>query len=86
MSTFKTTLVLGLLLLSNACTVGTVTGSTRVAGAGGGAGGGLGPIVEANSPPPRENPMFDRIANDRGHTGPRENVSFNLDSDCKRCR
>jgi hypothetical protein len=85
MSTFTKTLALGLFLLANACSIGTVTGSSRIAG-GGGAGAGLGPIREANSPPNVEAPAYDRVNVDRSVHVTRENPSFNVESDCWRCR
>lgn len=85
MSTFKTTLVLGLLLLTNACGASTITASSRIEG-GAGAGAGLGPIVEARTPPNVEQPMFDRQVADRNTTPPRDNVNFRIESDCWRCR
>lgn len=85
MSTLESTLVLGLLLLANACSVGTVTASSRLAGGGGG-GAGLGPIREANSPPNVEAPAFDRSASDRSAHVARENPAYRIESDCWRCR
>jgi hypothetical protein len=85
MSTLKTTLLVGLLLLTNACSVGTVTASSRMAGGGGG-GGGLGGNPQSNSASPVVQKDFDRHVHvaDRA-AGPRDSAGFRLDADCKRC-
>lgn len=84
MSTFSKTLALGLFLLVNACGASTMTSSSRIEGGNPGAAS-LGPIVEARTPPNREQPMFDRIENDN-RAPVRDNPSFRLESDCWRCR
>jgi hypothetical protein len=85
MSTFSKTLALGLFLLVNACGASTITASSRIEG-GAGAGAGLGPIVEARTPPNAEAPMFDRQVADRSSTIPRDTPTFRIESDCWRCR
>lgn len=85
MSTFKRTLVLGLLLLANACSVGTVTASSRMAGMGGGVMG-PGPQVQANSPGYVEHDTAGPARAERSETGGRELRSFSIESDCWRCR
>jgi hypothetical protein len=84
MSTFKTTLALGLLLLTNACGASTITASSRIEG--GNPGVNLGPIVEARTPPNVEQPMFDRQVADRNTNPPRDTPNFRIESDCWRCR
>ena len=84
MSTFSKTLALGLFLLVNACGASTITSSSRIEGGNGG-GASLGPIVEARTPPNREQPMFDRIQQDN-RAPVRDNPSFRIESDCWRCR
>ena len=86
MNTFTNTsklVALGLFLLLDAC-ASTVTSSSRIEG--GNPGLSLGPIVEARTPPNVEQPMFDRQMADRNSGMPRENVRFNMDQDCWRCR
>lgn len=85
MKTLTKTLALGFFLLVNACGATTVTASSRIEG-GNGVGAGLGPIVEARTPPNVEQPMFDRQMADRNSGMARENVRFNMDQDCWRCR
>jgi hypothetical protein len=84
MSTFSKTLALGLFLMVNACGASTITSSSRIEGGNPG-GAPLGAIVEARTPPNRENPMFDRVQNDT-RAPVRDNPSFRLESDCWRCR
>lgn len=85
MRTFKTSLLLALLLLASGCSVGTVTASSRLAGGGSG-GAGLGSIREANSPPNVEAPAFERANADRSAHVARETPTFRVESDCWRCR
>jgi hypothetical protein len=85
MSTFKTTLVLGLLLLANACSVGTVTASSRMAGGGGSGFGGLGPNPEANSSAKVEAREVERVNVDRAVHATREPRSLR-EADCRQCR
>ena len=85
MSTFTKTFALGLFVLLNACGASAVTASSRIEG-GAGFGAGLGPIVEAKTPPNVEQPMFDRQVADRNTASPRDNVVFRMDKDCWRCR
>jgi len=84
MSTFTKTLALGLFLVLNACGASTITASSRIEG-GAGFGAGLGPIVEAKTPPNVEQPMFDRVQNDEGRAY-RDNPNFRIESDCWKCR
>lgn len=84
MSTFTKTFALGLFLLVNACSVGTVTGSSRMAG--GAAPTGLGPIGEANSPRNIEAKVVDHTNIDRTAHVTHENRNFLVESDCWRCR
>lgn len=86
MSTFKTTLALGLLLLTNACGASTVTASSRSAGGGAMMGVGLGPIGEHDNLRNVEQPMFDRQPSNRDQDMVRERPAFRIESDCWRCR
>ena len=87
MTTFSKLLTLGLFLLVNACGAGAVTASSRIERGGGGGGPtGLPAAGEARTPPNVEQPMFDRQMADRNSGMPRENVRFNMDQDCWRCR
>ena len=85
MFSLSKTFALGLFLLVNACGATTVTASSRIEG-GNPSGSNLGPIVEANTPPNVEAPMFDRQDANRDSNVPRDNPSFSLESDCWRCR
>lgn len=77
--------VLGALLALNACSVGTVTASSRIAGGGGG-GMGLGSGPEANSPRNVETAHVEAPTIDHGASGGREPAQFRLDKDCWACR
>jgi hypothetical protein len=85
MSTLKSTLLLGLLLLANACSVGTVTASSGLSN-GLGSGTSLGPIHDANSPANVEAAAFEHTNVDGHVHGPRESAMFRIESGCKRCR
>ena len=85
MSTFTKTFALGLFLLVNACSVGTVTASSRHAG-GASMGGGLGGIAEANSPRNVDAHVIDRPNTDRSVHVVRDNPNFRIESDCRMCR
>lgn len=84
MSTFSKSLVLGLCLLANACDATSAATSGRFEG-GHGPAGAFNRGVEARTPPNVEARTFDHQV-DRDMGGRRENPTFRIESDCRRCR
>lgn len=81
-------LLLGALLALNACSVGTITASSRVAGGGGGGGGGMGigSGPQPSSPANVETARIEAPVREHGTSGGREPLQFRLDKDCWACR
>ncbi len=81
-------LFLGGLLALNACSVGTVTASSRFAGGGGGGGGGMGSPggFESSSPRSAETAQVDLPVADHARGAGREPVAFRIEKDCWSCR
>lgn len=82
-------LFLGSLLVLNACSVGTVTASSRFAGGGGGGGGGgMGSHggFESSAPRDVETAHVDLPVADHARGAGREPVVFRIEKDCWSCR
>lgn len=87
LSRLVSVLALGGLLATSACSVGTVTASSRIVGGGGGGGAGIGGGgAEPSSPRNVETARVEPPVREHGTSGGREPLTFRIEKDCWACR